>query len=98
MKRGFYTAAEFLRNISDHATTFASLAIMGIKIPSDNNRLERLMGEVSKRCKHKWMSWTDKGSEALLALLVCRLAEPGTYQDFFHRNLYGPSAHYPDLG
>ena len=35
--------------------TFAELALEDVQIPYTTNKIERLMGEVSKRCKHKWM-------------------------------------------
>ena len=50
---GYSRAAEFLKKNSSFVVTFAELALQGIKIPYTTNRIERLMGEVSKRCKHK---------------------------------------------
>jgi len=39
--------------------TFAKVALeIGISIPYTSNAIERLMGEISKRCKHKWMHWS----------------------------------------
>ena len=95
---GYYTTAEYLRRASNTVTTFAALALKGIEIPCDNNVLERVMGEVSKRCKHKWMSWTTEGAEALLILLLVRTIEPDTYEKFWNRKLYGAEKPLPGFG
>lgn len=95
---GYRRAAIFLRRSAVAVTTFATLALKGIVIPWHNNLVERLMGEVSKRCKHKWMRWTSRGGQALLALLIVRTVEPDTHDEFWRRKLYGSLAQYPDLG
>lgn len=95
---GYHKAANFLRRSAVAVTTYATLALKGILIPWHNNVLERLMGEVSKRCKHKWMSWTGPGAQALLTLLVVRTVEPDTHDEYWRRKLYGENAKYPDLG
>ena len=84
--------------MSDKVTVFATLALQGIWVPWNSNVAERLMGEVSKRGKHKWMSWTSRGSQALLTLLVVRTVEPDTHESFWKRKLFGASGHLPDLG
>jgi len=33
----------------------------GFEVPWTSNPVERLMGEVSKRCKNQWMRWTAEG-------------------------------------
>jgi len=95
---GWNTGAEFLRRVCIQVTTFATLALQGIVVPWHNNLVERLMAEVSKRCKHKWMSWTSRGGQALLTLLVVRTVEPDTHEEFWKRKLYGPGRHPHDLG
>lgn len=55
-KDGYVRAAEFIKRKGRFMVTFAELALEGIKIPYTTNRIERLMGEVPKRCKHKWMN------------------------------------------
>jgi len=35
--------------------TFARLAMKQIHVPYTNNLIERLMGEIAKRIKNKWM-------------------------------------------
>jgi len=96
--RGFFKTARFLREISNAVTTFAVLALQGIKVPWHNNRIERLMGEVSKRFKHKWMSWTEKGAQSLLTLLVVRIIEPSVYRTFWNQKLYGFPNQMADMG
>lgn len=94
----YYKAAGFLREISANITTFATLAMQGIIVPWHNNLVERIMGEVSKRCKHKWMSWTDRGSQALLTILIIETVEPDTFDAFWSRKLYGDAPYTPNLG
>jgi hypothetical protein len=72
--------------------------IQQIVVPWHTNLLERLMGEVSKRCKHKWMSWTPHGSRALLTLLTTRALEPRTHEQFWRQKLYGRLIRLPQLG
>jgi hypothetical protein len=87
-----------LRRMSDQVTTFASLAVQGITVPWNSNVVERLMGTVSKRTKHKWMSWTTRGAQGLLTLLVTRSVEPRTHDQFWRAKLYGPLSPRPHLG
>ena len=93
-----WRTARFLERMSNSVTTFATLALEGIVVPWHTNLLERLMGEVSKRCKHKWMSWTTRGSRALLTLLTTRALEPRTHAEFWRKKLYGGLANLPRLG
>jgi len=37
-----------------------------------NNLIQRLMGEMAKRVKNKWMHWSTKGLENLLNILLTR--------------------------
>jgi hypothetical protein len=70
LQEGYWRTAAMLHRVSDQVTTFASLARQGVSVPWNSNVIERRMGTVSKRCKHKWMSWTTPGSQGLLTLLV----------------------------
>jgi hypothetical protein len=90
--------AVFLRDICNNVTTFATLAIKGIMIPWHNNLVERMMGEVSKRFKHKWMTWTERGAQALLSLLLTRIVEPKFYKEFWDRKLYDGLHKLPEMG
>jgi hypothetical protein len=75
-------AAEYLRECSNRAVTFARLALEDVHVPWTSNRVERLMGEISKRCKHKWMRWTARGQEAILRLLLTRYTKEPRYEAF----------------
>lgn len=44
--------------------------------------MERLMGEISKRMKNKWTSWSARGAKNLLNLLLKRYAEKERYESF----------------
>jgi hypothetical protein len=82
LKLGCYKAAEFIRRCSNTAVTFARLAVKGVRVPWNSNIVERLMGEISKRCKHKWMRWTTKGLEAILNIILVRYTSEEKYQRF----------------
>jgi hypothetical protein len=62
--------------------TFARLALEGVHVPWTSNRIERLIGEVSKRCKHQWMRWTTPGLETILRLLLTRSTMKSQYERF----------------
>jgi transposase-like protein len=78
---GYRRAGESLKKNSRFVVTFAELALLGIKIPYTTNRIERLMGEVSKRCKHKWMHWSTVGLKDILTI-VLRYTNKSVYEDF----------------
>ena len=77
---GLETVARFIRNAANYLVTFARLAVKGTCIPVTNNLVERLMGEIAKRIKHKWMHWSTLGLENLLNILLAR---------YCNRRLYG---------
>jgi len=52
---GLEMVARFIKNSANYLVTFARLAMKEELIPITNNLVERLMGEVAKRIKHKWM-------------------------------------------
>jgi len=79
---GCAKAAEFIRRVSNTAVTFAKMAVEGRCVPWNSNIIERLMGEISKRCKHKWMRWTTKGQEAILNIILMRYTSEERYQRF----------------
>jgi hypothetical protein len=61
---------------------FAYKKLEGITIPWHNNWMERLMGEIAKRMKNKWMSWSERGAKNLLNLLLRRYVERERYESF----------------
>jgi len=97
-QEGPWRTAAMLHRVSDQVPTFASMAVQGITVPWNSNVVERLMGTVSKRAKHKWMSWTTEGSQGLLTLLVVRAVEPRTHEELWLRKLYGDLSCQPNLG
>ena len=54
-ERGYTKASSFINRNARFMVTFAQLTLEDIEIPYTTNKIERLMGEISKRCKHKWM-------------------------------------------
>jgi hypothetical protein len=60
-RRGYREASEFIARNGKLLTTFAQLALEGIQVPYTTNQIERLMGEIAKRCKHTWAHWSDQG-------------------------------------
>jgi hypothetical protein len=59
--------------------TFAERAVEGFEVPWTSDPVERLMGEVSNRCKNQWMRWTTEGLEALLQLRLVKHVDPEHY-------------------
>ena len=80
---GSEKAARYLQRWMPSIVTFAEHAIEGFEVPWTSNPVERLMGEVSKRCKNQWMRWTAEGLEALLQLRLVKYADPDHYREFF---------------
>jgi len=76
---GLTTAAKFLRNSANYLITFARLAINQIRIPYTNTLIERLMGEIAKRVKNKWMHWSTTGLENMLNILLARYCNKQKY-------------------
>jgi len=79
---GSAKAAGYLRRWLPSIVTFAEHAVEGFEVPWTSNPVERLMGEVSKRCKNQWMRWTAEGLEAILQLRLVKYADPEYYQAF----------------
>jgi transposase-like protein len=84
---GLESVAKFIRNAANYLVTFARLAMKGISIPCTNNLVERLMGEVAKRVKHKWMHWSTRGLENLLNILLARYCNKRSYGEMKERYL-----------
>jgi len=52
--------------------TFAELALEDVKIPYTTNKIERLMDDISKRCKNKWMHWSTSRLRNILTIVLVR--------------------------
>jgi len=89
-RRGYREAGEFLTHNSKLLVTFAQLALEGIRIPYTTNQIERLMGEIAKRCKHHWAHWSDQGLKNILTLILTHYTNPTLYeqywQNYIHQN------------
>jgi hypothetical protein len=85
--RGLETVAKFIRNSANYMVTYARLAMANIDVPWTNNLIERLMGEIAKRIKHKWMHWSTKGLENLLNILLSRYCNKCFYAEMKERYL-----------
>jgi len=79
---GSEKAAGYLQRWVPSIVTFAEQAVEGFEVPWTSNPVERLMGEVSKRCKNQWMRWTAEGLEAMLQLRLVKYADPEHYRSF----------------
>ena len=84
--RGYPKAADFITKHARFMVTFAELALEGVSIPYTTNRIERLMGEISKRCKHKWMHWSTMGLKNILTLVLVQYTDKPLYENF--KNAY----------
>ena len=84
--RGYPKAAGFLERNARFMVTFAEVALEGVRTPYTSNRIERLMGEVSKRCKHQWMHWSTDGLRNILILVLVRYTDEALYEGF--KNAY----------
>ena len=98
VNKGLLRASSTVWDISVAVTTFATLALEGITIPWHTNLIERLMGAIAARFKHRWMSWTTAGAQALLILLVMRTLEPKEHRRWWDRQLFAGRETLPNLG
>ncbi len=87
LEDGLDTVARFIRNSANYMVTFAKLAVKEVCIPITNNLVERLMGEIAKRIKHKWMHWSTRGLENLLNILLARYCSRRVYDEMKERYL-----------
>lgn len=90
LKRNDYVrASEFIRKNARLMVTFAKLATESIRIPYTSNVIERLMGEVARRCKHIWAHWSTKGLENMLQILLVKYCSPRFYEQFYKAYIAG---------
>ena len=87
-EKGHWRVSRFFKRHMKGILLFAYKKLEGIAIPWHNNWMERLMGEISKRMKNKWMSRSARGARNLLNLLLRRYAEREKYESFI-RELVG---------
>ena len=70
---------KYIRQSANYLVTYARLAVKGERIPYTNNLIERLMGEVAKRVKNRWMHWSTVGLENMLNILLVRYCDKRLY-------------------
>ncbi len=81
-KLGCHKTAKFIKDYSNSMVVFARFAVTGRKVPWNSNIIERLMGEISKRTKHKWMRWTTRGLETIINIILVRYCSEKNYDEF----------------
>jgi len=91
--KGYPKTATFIRSNARFMMTFAKLALKNIRILYTSNAIERLMGEISKRCKHKWMHWGTEGLENMLQIILVRYTNPQFYKQFWKTYIH-PSRYH----
>ena len=84
--RGYIKASSFINRNARFMVTFAQLTLEDVEIPYTTNKIERLMGEISKRCKHKWMHWSTEGLRNILTIVLIRYTDEKLYNQF--KNAY----------
>jgi hypothetical protein len=88
-RNGYCKASEFIRKNSKLMVTFAELAMEDIIIPYTSNLIERLMGQVAKRCKHIWAHWSTAGLENILQIILVKYCSPEFYDRFYNAYIAG---------
>jgi hypothetical protein len=79
---GYLRAAEFVRKNAGFMGAFTEFALEDIKIPYATSRIERLMGEASKRCRRRRMHWSTQGLKGILTIAFTRYADKSLCEDF----------------
>ncbi len=83
--RGHLKTAEFIRTHAVQMVTFAKIALTRSNLmPYTSNAMERLMGQISKRCKHKWMHWSTVGLENMLWIVLVRYTNRRFFDQFWN--------------
>ena len=92
-KKGYQKTSQFIRKHAVQMVTFAKIALTSnVRIPHTSNAIERLMGEISKRCKHKWAHWSTTGLENMLWIVLVRYTNPRLFKAFWNRYIH-PISH-----
>ena len=87
-RRGYRKASNFISHNARLMVTFAKLVTIGLDVPYTSNIMERMMGEVAKRCKHKWAHWSTKGLENMLWILLIRYTDTKSYEVFWKQYIH----------
>jgi hypothetical protein len=97
-RRGYREASTFIARNSKLLVTFAELAIKDIQIPYTTNQIERLMGEIAKRCKHRWAHWSDEGLKNILTLILIHYTNPTLYEAYWQAYIRQDHPEHPEPG
>jgi hypothetical protein len=81
-ERGYPKASRFITKNAKFMVTFTELALEDVEIPYTTNKIERLVGEVSKRCTNKWMHSSTNGLKNILTIILTRYTNKPLYQQF----------------
>lgn len=90
-KLGCRKTAKFIKDYSNSMVVFARFAVTGRRVPWNSNIIERLMGEISKRTKHKWMRWTTRGLETIINIILVRYCSEKNYEEFKNKMMKSES-------
>lgn len=85
-ERGYTKASAFIIRNARFMVTFAELSLEDVEIPYTTNKMERLMGEISKRYKNKGMHWSTNGLSNMLTMILVRYTNKQLYRSF--KNAY----------
>jgi transposase-like protein len=90
-RRGYRDASEFIAKNGKLLVTFAELTLQGLRVPYTTNQIERLMGEIAKRCKHRWAHWSDEGLKNILTLILIHYTNPTLYEEYWQNYIHQDS-------
>ena len=79
---GSEKAAGYLYGWLPSIVTLLRQLSKGFEVPWISNPVERLIGEVSNRCKNQWMRWIAGRLEGLLQFRLVKYTDPSHYQLF----------------
>ena len=54
-------------------------------------QIERLMGEIAKRCRHRWAHWSDEGLKNILTLILVHYTNPTLYEEYWQNYIHQDS-------
>ena len=88
-RKGYQKTSQFIRTHALQMVTFAKIALtMDAPIPHTSNAIDRLMGEISKRCKQEWAHWSTTGLENMLRIVLVRYTNPRLFKAFWNRFIH----------
>jgi hypothetical protein len=96
-REGYREAGEHISKNGRLLVTFAQLALEGIRIPYTTNQIERLMGEIAKRCKHQWAHWSERGLRSILTLILIHYTNPTLYEVYWQNYIHHRPLTTPQL-